>query len=120
VEGRVQSVVIGANGVVMPGSFFLHVLKDYGYAFSRFQIEQAAPGEIIFRFVAAPRFHARVMQEILAEFRRYLGPEMKIVEERVDRIEMVRTGKYQVVINRLALNDQTISNVLDPRAAGRP
>jgi phenylacetate-CoA ligase len=117
VEGRVQSVVLGANGVAMPGTFFAHVLKDYSYALARFQIEQPAPGEIVFRYIPAPRFHPRVLQEIVAEFRRYLGEETRIREEAVERIEMVRTGKHQVVINRVPLNYQAMENVLDPRAA---
>ena len=118
IEGRVQSIVVGANGVAMPGSFFLHVLKDYGYAFARFQIEQRAPDEIIFRYVPAPRFHPRVLEEVFTEFRRYLGDGMTISEEPVERIDMVRTGKYQVVINRLQMDYQEIDKVLDPRTAG--
>jgi len=117
VEGRVQSVILAANGVAMPGSFFLHLLKDYGYALAKFQIEQTAPAEIIFRYVSAPRFHPRVVQEILSIFRKYLGEEMQIREERVDQIAMVRTGKYQVVINRLPLDYQALGRVVDPRAA---
>ncbi|MGH9867191.1 MAG: glycosyltransferase [Candidatus Polarisedimenticolia bacterium] len=119
VEGRVQSVVLAANGVAMPGSFFLHLLKDYGYALAKFQIEQTAPAEIVFRYVPAPRFHPRVLQEILDIFRQYLGSDMVIREEQVEEIPMVRTGKYQVVINRLPLDYQTIGPIVDPRSAER-
>ncbi len=118
VEGRVQSIVLGANGVAMPGSFFSHVLKDYGYALTRFQIEQQAPDEMIFRYVPAARFHPRVIQEVFTLFRSYLGPGMRIREEAVDRIELVRTGKHQTVISRLDLNYQSMRKVADPRAAG--
>ena len=100
----------------MPSSFFFHVLKDYGYAFSRFQIEQLTPGEIIFRYVPAARFHSRVLDEVFAQFRRHLGSEMKIVAQPVDQIEMVRTGKHQVVLNRVPLQYQTMERILDPRA----
>jgi len=119
VEGRVQSIVVGANGVAMPSSFFLHVLKDYGYAFSRFQIEQARPGEIVFRYVPAGRFHARVLEQVFALFREYLGASMRITPEQVEQIALGRTGKHQVVINRIALNYQEMDQVVDPRAAGR-
>lgn len=119
VEGRVQSIVVGANGVAMPSSFFLHVLKDYGYAFSRFQLEQAAPGEIVFRYVPAGRFHPRVLEELFALFRSYLGSSMRITPEQAEQIALGRTGKHQVVINRIALNYQEMDKVMDPRAAGR-
>lgn len=118
VEGRVQSMILGANGRAMPSSFFFHLMKDYGYAFSRFQIEQSAPGGIVFRYVPAERFHRRVLEEVFAVLRRYLSDEMAIEEERVERIEMVRTGKYQVVINRMPLSYRSM-DVLDPRAARR-
>ena len=106
VEGRVRSTLLGTNGVAVPGSFFLHVLKDYGYAVSRFQVEQSTPGEIVFRYVPAARFHPRVLETVFAEFRRYLGSDMKITEQPVESIGMVPEGKYRVVINRMPLGDQ--------------
>jgi phenylacetate-CoA ligase len=115
VEGRVQSIVLGPNGVAMPGSFFLHTLKDYGYAVARFQIEQTGPGAITFRYVPAPRFHPEVLEEIFGIFRKYLGEPIRITPEPVESISMVRTGKYQAVINRIALDHETIGNMADPR-----
>jgi phenylacetate-CoA ligase len=115
IEGRTQAIIIGGNGCAMPSSFFLHVLKDYGYAFARFQIEQSSAGEFVFRYVPARRFSNRVLEEVLAIFRSFLGRETEILVETVDRIEMVRTGKYQAVINHMALDYQAIETVLDPR-----
>ncbi len=115
IEGRVQSMVLGANGRAVPSSFFFHLLKDYGYALSRFQIEQTVPGRLVFRFVKADRFHPRVLEELSARMRRYLGGETEIMPEPVDRIEMVSTGKYRAVVNRLPLSYQAMGEVLDPR-----
>jgi phenylacetate-CoA ligase len=117
VEGRVQSMIVGTNAVAMPGTFFAHLLKDYGYALARFQIEQPAMGELVLRYVPAARFHPRVLDELFAEFRKYLGEDMAIRGEPVDKIDMVRTGKHQAVINRVQLNYQAFDHVLDPRAA---
>src|SRR5262249_15424764 len=118
VEGRVQSVVLAANGVAVPGGFFLPLLEGYGYPLPRFQIEPTAPSEVILRHVAAPRFHPGVIEEIVSIFRRYLGDEMVIREERVEQIALVRTGKHQVVVNRLPLDYQALGRMVDPRAAG--
>lgn len=117
VEGRVQSIILAANGVAMPGSFFLHVLKDYGYAFSRFQIEQVARTRIIFRYVPAPRFNRKVMDKVIGLFHEYLGSSMEIEEQDVDRIDLIRTGKHQVVINRLPFDYQSIQTARDPRVS---
>jgi phenylacetate-CoA ligase len=116
IEGRVQSMVLGVNGRAVPSSFFFHLLKDYGYAVSRFQIEQTAPGTLVFRYVPADRFHPRVLKELAAAMRRYLGEEMEILLQPVDRIEMVRTGKYRAVVNQVPLSYQAMNDVLDPRS----
>jgi phenylacetate-CoA ligase len=116
IEGRVQSIVLGVNGRAVPSSFFFHLLKDYGYAVSRFQIEQTAPGRIVFRYVPADRFHPRVLEELAARMRRGLGEQMLIERQPVDRIELVRTGKHRAVVNRLPLKYQTLEDVLDPRS----
>ena len=108
-------MVVGINGVAMPSSFFLHVLKDYSYAFERFQVEQTGPGRIVFRYVPAGRFHPRVLDELFGVFRRYLGDEMEIHAAPVEHIEMVRTGKYQTVVNRMQIDYQAFDNIFDPR-----
>jgi phenylacetate-CoA ligase len=119
VEGRVQSTVLGTNGVALPGSFFAHVLKDYGYALERFQVEQPALGELVLRYVPAARFHPRVLDELFAAFRKYLGEDMSIRGEPVEKIDMVHTGKHQAVVNRVQLDYQGLEQVLDPRAVRR-
>jgi hypothetical protein len=95
------------------------VLKDYGYALARFQVEQPALGQLVLRYVPAARFHPRVLDELFAEFRRYLGDDMVIRGEPVEKIEMVRTGKHQAVVNRVQLDYQGLDQVVDPRAARR-
>lgn len=116
VEGRVQSMVVGANGVGMPGTFFSHVLKDYGYAFQRYQVEQIRPGQLVFRYIPAGRFHPRFLDDVFSVFRQYLGEEMEIRAEAVEQIDMVRTGKFRSVVNRMDLDYQELGDVFDPRA----
>ncbi|HKY33589.1 MAG TPA: glycosyltransferase [Candidatus Polarisedimenticolia bacterium] len=118
VEGRVQSIVVGANGAAVPGSFFPHLLKDYGYALARFQIEQEEPGSITFRFVPGSRFHPHVLEEIFASVRRFLGEGLRIRPEQVDAIAMVRTGKHHAVINRAPISSHLIERLVDPRSVG--
>jgi hypothetical protein len=110
-------MVIAANGVAMPGAFFAHVMKDYSYAFERFQIEQAVAGSMMFRYVPASRHTPKVLEQVEEIFRRYLGADMQIHIEAVDHIPMVRTGKFQTVVNHMDLNYQEFQNVFDPRDA---
>ena len=50
-------------------------------------VEQRLPGAILFRYLPAPRFHPRVMPEIVAEFRRHLGAVLRVTEEPVESID---------------------------------
>ena len=109
IEGRVQSLVIGAQGRVMPGSFFLHVLKDYDYLVRQFQVIQEERAAIILKVVKGSRFAPELFErEILSVLRRYLGEETRIDVQFVDLIPLVRTGKRQAVISKLSLDFQNL------------
>ena len=47
IEGRVQSIILGAEGQYLPGTFFAHLLKDYAHAIRHFQVVQE---ELLGRF----------------------------------------------------------------------
>jgi phenylacetate-CoA ligase len=106
VEGRVQSIVRGANGAYLPGTFFAHYLRELDYAVRRFQVIQREPGELTFRFVKGPRFSNGVLDEILETFRAHLGSATRIDVQSVDRIDLVRTGKAVAVESHLAIDFQ--------------
>ncbi len=109
IEGRVQSLVIGAQGRVMPGSFFLHVLKDYDYLVRQFQVIQEERAAIILKVVKGSRFAPELFErEILSVLRRYLGEETRIDVQFVDLIPLLRTGKRQAVISKLSLDFQNL------------
>jgi phenylacetate-CoA ligase len=106
IEGRVQAIIIAQNGSYVPGTFFAHLFKDYDHAIRQYQVRQDALGSITLRVIKALRFDEATFQELLGQLRKYLGQDMKIDVEFVDRIEMVRTGKHQGSISNLALDLQ--------------
>ena len=40
IEGRVQSIIIGANGKYLPGTYFSHLFKDYEFIVKQYQVLQ--------------------------------------------------------------------------------
>jgi phenylacetate-CoA ligase len=116
IEGRVQAIIIAQNGSYVPGSFFAHLFKDYDHVIRQFQVRQDHLGSITLRVIKALRFDEPAFEELLAQLRQYLGQDMKIDVEFVDRIEMVRTGKHQGTISHLALDlqDRSRSATRDP------
>ena len=116
IEGRVQAIIIAQNGAYVPGSLFPHLFKDYDHVIRQFQVRQDHLGSVTLRVIKALRFDEAIFQELLAQLRQYLGQDMQIDVEFVDRIEMVRTGKHQGSISHLALDlqDRTRSQRSDP------
>ena len=110
IEGRVQSLVIGAHGRVMPGTFFSHVFKDHDHLVRQYQVVQEERGAIVLKVVKGSRFAPDLFErEILAVLRKYLGEETRIAVEFVDLIPLVRTGKRQAVISKLSLDFQKLN-----------
>jgi phenylacetate-CoA ligase len=108
IEGRVQSLIIGADGHVVPGSLFLHVFKDYDYVMRQFQVVQERAGALVLKVVKAPRFEENAFAEALATLRRYLGQETRIDVEFVPSIPMVRTGKRQATLSNVKIDFQEL------------
>jgi phenylacetate-CoA ligase len=106
IEGRVQAIITAQNGSYVPGTFFAHFFKDYDHVIRQFQVRQDHLGSITLRVIKALRFDEATFQDLLAQLRTFLGEDMKIDVEFVDRIEMVRTGKHQSSISHLPLDLQ--------------
>jgi phenylacetate-CoA ligase len=112
IQGRVQSIIQGTDGHYVPGTFFAHYLKEFDYAFQRFQVVQEKPGAITFRVVKGGRFSQEVLDQVLTEFRKYLGERLQIEVEFVDEIALVRTGKHLAAVSKLPVDFQRSAPVL--------
>ena len=108
IEGRVQSMIVGAEGHVVPGSLFPHLFKDYDFVIRQFQVLQEEPGAVRLKVVKAARFDENVFEEALGILRRYLGAAARIDVEFVDAIPMVRTGKRQVSVSKVKIDFQEL------------
>ncbi|MFO0550911.1 MAG: glycosyltransferase [Polyangiaceae bacterium] len=106
VEGRVQSIVRGANGAYLPGTFFAHYLRDFDYAIRRYQVLQDPDGSIRLLVVKAGRFSQSAMDEILETLHEVLGRETPITVQVVERLELTKTGKHVPVVSSAAVDFQ--------------
>ncbi len=106
VQGRVQSIIQGPDGQVVPGAFFGHALKEYDYAFQRFQVVQDEPGAITLKIVKAQRYSDETLEEVKALIRGTLGERLRIDVEIATDIDLVRTGKRIVALSRIPIDLQ--------------
>jgi phenylacetate-CoA ligase len=111
IEGRVQSVIVGTNGVHLPGTFFAHLFKDHDQVVRQYQVIQERLGTIRLRVIRAKTFTTTGFEVILEQLRRRLGNDLRIDVEFVERIEMVRTGKHQGAISTLPIDFQDASRL---------
>jgi phenylacetate-CoA ligase len=108
IEGRVQSIIIGAKGQYIPGTFFPHLLKDYDHAIRQFQIVQTQHGAVTLKLVKGKRYSDETLQEVLRILHQFLGADMQITVEFLDNIEMVHTGKRLATVSKLGIDFQNI------------
>ena len=112
IQGRVQSIIIGANGNYIPGALFGHLFKDYYFCVKQYQVIQTQLSNITLIIVKASRFDNDIFNKILDELKHYLGKEMKIEVKFQEKIELTRTGKHQAVLSKIPIDFQHIKKSL--------
>lgn len=113
IEGRVQSIIIGADGQYVPGTFFAHLFKDHGHAIRHYQVVQEELGRVTLRIVKGERYTDENMNQLLGTLQKFLGARMHIDVELVDNIPMVRTGKRLAAVSKLGIDFQTVGKRAD-------
>lgn len=98
IDGRPASVIVGANGAIVPGSFFADLFKECGHLMREFRVAQDAPGRLELRLVPAARFTEAALERLLAEIRQHLGAELAIRVERVDALAPGEGGVHGTLL----------------------
>lgn len=112
IEGRAQAIILGANGVWLPGTFFSHYFKEYEFALRQYQIVQRTKDSLTVKIIKNESFSDEVQQEILSGLKKFMGESMKIDLEFVESIPMVKTGKRTSVISFVETDFQNISSTV--------
>jgi len=111
IEGRSQSLIVGANKSWVPGAFFLHYFKDFDFAIRQFQVVQEELGAIELKIIKGDQYSESTLNEILNDLKKFLGDEMAIKVSFVDEIPLVRTGKRTAIVSKLNLDFQNLTGL---------
>jgi phenylacetate-CoA ligase len=95
IEGRVQAIIVNAEGIYLPGTFFAHFFKDYDQLVRQYQIIQDEEGVITLKIVKAEDYDEDEFQRMIQNLRVHLGHKTSLSTEFVTHIPMIRTGKQQ-------------------------
>ncbi|MHC5719079.1 MAG: hypothetical protein ACYTX0_45200, partial [Nostoc sp.] len=96
--------------------FFSHFFKDYDLVIEQFQIIQHQVDIIDLKVVKGWQFSESVMEDILERLKEFLGQEMFINVQYVEKIPLGQTGKRTSVLSKLNFDFQDICDLtgLDP------
>jgi phenylacetate-CoA ligase len=108
ISGRTQALVLCANGVWLPGTFFAHFFKDFQFAIQHFQIVQMIPGAFSVKIIPTSRYSTEIESQIRSGLYRFTGSNTGIEFIRVAEIPMEITGKRTPVISKVSVDFQKI------------
>jgi phenylacetate-CoA ligase len=108
VEGRVQDAIVTANGRIISGLFFAHMMKDCPDV-KEFQVHQLAMDRLMIAIVLHPTKTFSSKQRIDRIVRQYMG-HVEILFEIRESIPVSRSGKRRITISHLMSCDQQQPN----------
>jgi phenylacetate-CoA ligase len=100
IDGRVQDVILTADGMNVSGLFFAHLMKDC-LDVKEFQIHQTAYDRLLIKLVTEPRGTLLSQPRIEQAIRDYMGSQMRVDFEFVDQIPSTKSGKRRITISHL-------------------
>jgi phenylacetate-CoA ligase len=109
VEGRVQDAIVTANGRIISGLFFAHMMKDCPDV-KEFQVHQLAMDRLMIAIVLHPARTFASKQRIERIVRQYMGSDLEILFELRESIPVSRSGKRRITISHLMSFDQQPPN----------
>lgn len=104
IQGRIQATIVGANGELIPGTFFARLFADYDYAIRQFQVVQQELGKVTLKVVKANRYTDAVLEKVQYEIKKHMGEQLVVDIEFVDVIPLGRTGKRHHSVSLLNLD----------------
>ena len=94
VMGRTVDIIYTPSGGICSGIVFPYILDEFP-GIAQFQVVQETIEDIVVRLVPADESLASHLPEIEAGLRQYLGPEVALHFQLVERISTSETGKFQ-------------------------
>jgi phenylacetate-CoA ligase len=103
IEGRVQDAIVTADGRIISGPFFAHVMKDCPDV-REFQVHQLALDRLTIMIVLQAERQFISSSRIQRIAQQYMGGEMRIDFDVRDAIPLTRSGKRRVIVSHLSMN----------------
>ena len=100
VVGRKLDMIRSADGRLLPGEFFPHMLKDVA-GIRKFQVVQTQLEKLLIKVVPDAAFGEAEERYVREQVSRMLGDGVTVVIHRVDEIPLSPSGKHRVTISQV-------------------
>lgn len=107
VEGRVQDAIVTADGRIISGLFFAHMMKDC-LEVRAFQVHQQSADRLLIMVVIHAKQVFSSGERIQRIIRRYMGENMKILFEICEAIPLTTAGKRRITISHLEKSNDSV------------
>jgi phenylacetate-CoA ligase len=102
IEGRAFDIVVGTNGRAVGGTFWTLLFRTAMEGILQFQVVQESMSEIDIKIVPDETFEEGQVNVLIKKIRAYLGEDMNIHFQMVDKIPLTKSGKSRFVISKVA------------------
>jgi phenylacetate-CoA ligase len=99
--GRTQALIKGSNGVLVPGTYFSHLFKDFTEYIASYQVHQDTKSRITIKLIPTLSYSQKMDATIVSLLRETLGHNTNIKLEIVTNIPLGPTGKRQSVVSEI-------------------
>ncbi len=97
VVGRIQEVIVRADGEKLTALFIPHLMKEFTWI-DGYQIVQNSPGDITVNIISDCELNDQMVIPIQNALCEKLGRDMRIGFARVDRLQKSKSGKTPIVV----------------------
>jgi phenylacetate-CoA ligase len=97
VDGRIQEVIVRADGERLTALFIPHLMKEFGWI-DGYQIVQNMSGDITVNIISTVKINDELTEPIAEVLRGKLGQDMQIGFMRVDKLQKSKSGKTPIVV----------------------
>lgn len=108
IVGRTQALVLVADDIWLPGTFFAHFFKEYETLVGQFQIIQTVPSSFTLKAIKGPNWSEDAWARMMEHLGEYIGSEFHVETEYVGSIPLGRTGKRTPVISKIGFDFQSL------------
>ena len=102
IDGRVFDIVVGTNGRAVSGTFWTLLLRTAVEGIKQFQVVQESINELNIKIVPDESFGDAQIDMLVDKIHEYLGGNMRVNFQVLDKIPPTKSGKFRFVISKVA------------------